>query len=533
MKKPLKATKDRAAVLARLTESAKRQQAGAGERGQQPAIAVKILAAIPAGDSNQKSAMLMTRSGGVMQETGQTVLVRHVGEGSVSAGAIVTPEPCGRLGLCFTRSVQVVRQAVVQHRFAQLVGPVAGEIGTEDTDWEWGTFSNYRYGQQQLGGWFASVDFTELPPVTAPNSWGEYVLKMKPMRFKVHGYEGQFGGGTRTNPGLYSSLWWREKANRYTFSNTETNPKHFGIGLQNTIAEAFHFSPAIAERIRLPTTGIVTANNGAIGPNLSYAVSAAITNYRIWANETDLTGIVATPYAVPVPDQTTPDAFVQVSIPQANYAGQTLEFDLWVTVTVRVFVRGAYAPAIRQVVFGRTDVNYNTVRLDNTQYSLNGLDTSTRFLLEFDANGIEGRTSLLMDTSTETGWAVATVYDQYQLTVYKVLEGQQASSAIQLDWSTETPTLSVRNQYGDKVLYKPRDNAKFNALLFANGSQRSVGTWDPEAATYFDILGGVPLSSSLFGLDIIKSGTGATGSIEQLNDAYYATQPQTITVTKV
>lgn len=519
MKKPLKTTKDRAAVLARLTESQRGMQAGAGERGQQPAIAVKILTAIPAGDSSQKSATLMTRNGGTLQETGQTVLVRHVGEGAVSAGAIVTPEPCGRLGLCFTRSVQVVRQAVVQHRPVRLVGPIAGELGTEDTDWEWGTYRQYPYGSQQLGGWFASVDFTELPPVTAPNVTADYVLKMKPLRFEVHGYAGQYCGGQRFQSAQLSStmsLWARERLANYGTSDNAPGG-FFGIGLQNTIAETFHFSPASASTIQLTSDGLVAAAANRLGMGLSYSTTIAITNYRIRANGANITGIVSGSFS-----NTTP-----LPIPLANYAGQTLQFDVWITVTVKVFVQGAYTPEVRQVAFARSDANFMPVRLFNEQYNLNGLDQSTRFNLAFDSNGPEGVSSLLMDTSSTTGWTVSAASSANQLSIYKTISGQL--NTITLSWGFETPTLKwVVGSPAFGPEYKPRDNSKFDGLLFANGSQRKIGTWDSSVSTQFDLLGSLdPFAQSY---DIAKSGTDPAGT---QRDAYYATQPQTITVTKV
>ena len=522
--KRLQATKDRAATLARMIQAS----SGIGttsskEGGSSGPVAVRISSNIAAGDSGLKDATLMVLDGGVLVDTKQTIKVRHVGDAAVAAGTIVTPEPCGRLGLCFTRDVQVVRTAIVQHRFVQLVGPIPGELGTENTDWQWGAYKQYPYPAgpiAQTAGWFASVDFVELPPITAPNITANYVLKMKPLRFKVHGYAGQYCGGRRSDDpaagSKYMTLWGRERLRNYG-SNDNAPSDFFGIGLQDTIAETFHFSPASADIIQITDEGIVPAVAGKLPTGLNYGVAVTITHYRIRVDGEAITGII--PAVGNFTWNTKP-----LPIPLANYAGKTLEFDLWCTVTISVFVAGPYTPEIRQVVFARADANFMPVRLFNKQYTLNGLDKTTRFLLEFDSNGPEGRTSLLMDTSTETGWTVASYSSDTSLVIFKRPPGSATVNTIELRWSHETPVLTIGTGF-DPVSYKPRDNGKFAGLVFANANERKIGTWDASVPTQFDILGSLP---ALRAFDIAKSGADDYGA-----DAYYATKPQTITVTKV
>jgi hypothetical protein len=512
MKKALKTTKDRAAVLARLTESQRGMQAGAGERGQQPSIAVRILAAIPAGDSSQKSAMLMTRNGGTLQETGQTVLVRHVGEGSVSAGAIVTPEPCGRLGLCFTRSVQVVRIAPIQQRMMQAVGPIAGELGTEDTDWKFGTFQGQPY-QQLAGGYFADLDFGSEATVTAPSFVPTWTLKMKPFRWKCHGYGEAFWGGQRAQDPILSGYCTLMDMLRANFR------PYMQAGLQAKVAEVFHYSPAVAKKVLIPVNGFLSTRFPRLFPAGRTQVEVSFTHYRVWMDGVDETGIQASG-GPGVGTQLT------AAIPEADYSGKQMLVDLWVTITIQD--SGVVADQVKQVLWIDHRANFRTSDLYNDSTTPWSSDTGARFRLDFDSNGPGGITTIDTVDDPSAGWvltAAGTISEQ--LTLRKTSNGAE----FVMDWVTrEIPRISYKaSSTATRFWYLPADNSKFEPLRFENGNSVTVGTWVPPGPIAFNLVGQEKAYSGVNAryLDLKGSG-GLPGS-----DDPFTAVPQVITLTQI
>jgi hypothetical protein len=513
--KPVKTTRDRAAVLAGLIESAKKQQAGAGERGQQPSVAVKILAAIPAGDSGQKSAMLMTRNGGTLQETGQPVLVRHVGEGAVSAGAIVTPEPCGRLGLCFARSVQVVRIAPIQQRMIQAVGPIAGELGTEDTDWEFGTFQGQPY-QQLAGGYFADLDFGSEATVTAPSFIPTWTLKMKPFRWKCHGYGEAFWGGQRDNQYRITG------ANGYSTlldMLTSNFRPYMQAGLQAKVAEVFHYSPAVAKQVLIPINGFLSTRFPRLFPAGRTEVQVTFTHYRVWMDGVDKTGIVVS---------AGPGVGTQITaaIPEADYSGKQMLVDLWVTITIQD--SGVVADQVKQVLWIDHRANFRTADLYNSSTTPWSSDTGARFTLDFDSNGPDGLTTIDTVDDPSAGWvltAAGTISEQ--LTLRKTSTGAE----FVMDWITrEIPRISYKaSSASTRFWYLPADNSKFEPLRFENGNSVTVGTWVPPGPIAFNLIGqekAYPSVNARY-LDLKGSG-GLPGS-----DDPFTAVPQVITLTQI
>ena len=512
MKKPLKSTKDRAAVLARLTESAKRQQAGAGERGQQPAIAVKILTAIPAGDSSQKTATLMTRNGGTLQETGQTVLVRHVGEGAVTAGAIVTPEPCGRLGLCFTRSVQVVRIAPIQQRMIQAVGPIAGELGTEDTDWKFGTFQGQPY-QQLAGGYFADLDFGSEATVAAPSFIPTWTLKMKPFRWKCHGYGEAFWGGQRAQDPILSGYCTLMDVLRANFR------PYMQAGLQAKVAEVFHYSPAVAKQVLIPVNGFLSTRFPRLFPAGRTQVEVSFTHYRVWIDGVDKTGIVVT---------AGPGVGTQITaaIPEADYSGKQMLVDLWVTITIQD--SGVVADQVKQVLWIDHRANFRTSDLYNGSTTPWSSDMGARFRLDFDTNGPGGITTIDTVDDPSAGWVLtAAGTTSERLTLLKTSNGAE----FVMDWvAREIPRISYKaSSTATRFWYLPADNSKFEPLRFENGNSVTVGTWVPPGPIAFNLVGQEKAYSGINAryLDLKGSG-GLPGS-----DDPFTAVPQVITLTQI
>jgi hypothetical protein len=553
MKKPLRATKDRAAVLARLTESAKRQQAGAGERGQQPAIAVKILAAIPAGDSNQKSAMLMTRNGGVMQETGQTVLVRHVGEGSVSAGAIVTPEPCGRLGLCFARSVQVVQAGVTLYRPMRLVGPIApegGVVAAYTQPWLFGPWQtralNYVPAGWTTSGYYTECDFSAahsgVDSTYGFNLWFKY---MQPVRYEIASYAGEFCRQ------LYDEQRQIYRKQRGPLTVGESD----GLGV------AGHLSPLKISRLNADGDGIMcvsgitwNGNDQAIGSNVSYPITTPeqptpitgryytsirnIAYYRVWIDGVDQTGIRAT--------------FGQSGwAPEpAEYLGKTAWFDFWPRYTIGLTRRGASGEvippsetlnAVRQIGWIDPANNGHPCRLGATDYSQAITVTGSRFQLDFDVNGPFGLSTLIMQTDTTAGWSFTTPSNTQQMEKQSgfISPGIPQNGAIivrlTLNWlESDRPILSYNRWVyvasgvsGGWVIktwhYRPEPSTDFSGTIAPSGYNVRHGVWSPAAPAAFKLFAGSGANSYEFR----NAGDGI------IPKADWLTVPQTITVAQV
>jgi hypothetical protein len=491
-------------------------QAGAGERGQQPAIAVKILAAIPVGDSGQKSAMLMTRNGGTLQETGQPVLVRHVGEGAVSAGAIVTPEPCGRLGLCFTRSVQVVRIAPIQQRMIQAVGPIAGELGTENTDWKFGTFQGQPY-QQLAGGYFADLDFGSEATVTAPSFVPTWTLKMKPFRWQCHGYGEAFWGGQRDNQYRITG------ANGYSTlldMLTSNFRPYMQAGLQAKVAEVFHYSPAVADRVLIPANGFLWTRFPRLFPAGRTEVQVTFTHYRVWMDGVDKTGIVVSAGPAVGSNQ------IYAAIPEADYSGKQMLVDLWVTITIQD--SGVVADQVKQVLWIDHRANFRTADLYNNSTTPWSSDTGARFTLDFASNGPDGLTTIDTVDDPSAGWvltAAGTISEQ--LTLRKTSTGAE----FVMDWITrEIPRISYKaSSTATRFWYLPADNSKFEPLRFENGNSVTVGTWVPPGPIAFNLVGQEKrIPSTLYNMLDLKGSGGLPGS-----DDPFTAVPQVITLTQI
>jgi hypothetical protein len=555
--KPLKTTKDRAAVLARLTESAKRQQTGAGERGQQPSVAVKILSAIPAGDSNQKSAMLMTRNGGTLQETGQTVLVRHVGEGSVSAGAIVTPEPCGRLGLCFTRSVQVVQAGVTLYRPMRLVGPIAPEGGVAAAytePWSFGPWQtramNYVPRGWATSGYYAECDFSVAPNGDPNSGWNSWIKLMQPVRYEIASYAGEF----------CRQLYDVQKGNApFTYGYGGVSGGNLAIGESSGIGVVSHLSPIKIAGLGpsgsgvMCVDGISASRSTVLGSNNRYPVSTpeqgtpitgryytsvvSMFYYRVWIDGVDQTGIRAT--------------FGQSGwAPEpAEYLGKTAWFDFWPRYVVGLSKQGAPGEvipangtcnAVRQIGWIDPANNGYPCRLGATDYSQAITVTGSRFQLDFDVNGPFGLSTLIMQTDTAAGWLFTTPSNTQQMEKQTgfISPGIPQNGAIivrlTLNWlESDRPLLTyvrrdftTTNGWVTKTwYYRPEPSTDFAGTISPSGYNVKHGVWNPAAPAAFKLFAGYPQSG--IGLEFRNAGDGI------IPKADWLTVPQTITVTQV
>ena len=526
MRQPLRATKDRAATLARLTQQARQELATRGERGQQPSVAVRIKTAVPSGNYAQHDGMLLSLVGGVLTETGQTVRVRHAGEGSIAAGTVVTPEPCGQLGLCYMQSAEIVREAVRLYRPARIVGPQAA-AGSPVADYtaSWGFGPWYHPPNfYSRSGYFADIDFSALPDgFNTGGSW-YWIKKMQPMRYALHNYDGQF------SPFLFNG-----------------ESPHFGprftplqVGSANVIGVTGHLSPYLVSGATIQYNGdCLGINIGDVraggsrpvetaaqplpitGRYMSAQASQAYT--RVWVDGVDVTGIIAGASR----------GYAGASIdPPAELIGNTLEVDVWWRLVVYLSSQGRTGEtipsngtlqAVRQVLLLPSEEAIGI--LGAIDYGGPALEQA--WTLAFDVNGPFAATSLVMGPVPTSGWAW-----QVYLTWTKMSRTSGGIEAIiEFDWrESDRPLIKYTRRNpstpfaGDSVwYYRPADTADFKGLTTLSGYEVKKGMWNPDASTVFELFYGRS-----------SSGTGYRygGGVEP-DELDFSAVPQQITASKV
>jgi hypothetical protein len=457
--------------------------------------------------------MLLSLVGEVLTETGQTVRVRHVGEGSIAAGTVVTPEPCGQLGLCYTKSAEIVRTAPYPHRFAKAVGPIAGELGTENTDWQFGSFQNHPWSQPTTG-WYAENDFSAAPTISGPLFLQTWTLKMKPFRWKAWGYGEAYYGGVRMQRAVASRrppVPFEEWATGLYGATSATYPT---FGLQPQVAEEYHYSPTTADRVHLPN-GLRFTRFPRLFPFSRTDVEEQITHYRIWIDGVDKTGIRTgnLPFAL--------GGFA--GIPLDSYEGKQIEFDVWLTYTITD--SGVVDDAARQVAWVDNFAGCKPILLQPTTTQAVSSDYDSRFLFEFDAYGPESLTELATATDPATGWTLREWPSVNGVGVEKTGVG-----ILLMDWwRREIPWLTYAPSGANATfVYMPADNGKFEPLRCENGAAVTVGTWTPSTPTDFKIIGAIRYNAQFpYGIFDVK-GSGGLVTLDDL----YANRPAVITVTK-
>jgi len=507
MRQPLRATRDRAATLARLTQEARQQLATRGERGQQQPVVVKILTAIPAGDYGQKDAMLMRLDGGVLVPTNQLVKVRHVGASAVSADTIVTPEPCGTLGLCFVRDVAVVRLAVGA-RLVTAVGPQSAAIGTENTDWSFGPFSNHPWSQA-TSGYYAACDFSAPSSTSPPDIRPKWVMRMKPFRWKAWGYgEGYYGGvrmkatPSTTRPAVPVEQWM--------FGSNGSGVGQSLVPLQPQISETHHLSPVISNLVTMPH-GFRSTRYPKLFPLGRTEVVQDITNFRIWIDGVDKTGIKTGP-------------LLQYALDPMDYAEKQIEYDIWVRYTV--YDDGIIENAVKQV--GWVDSRANCEPLTTQGVTSYPADYATaQYQFDFDSYGPESLTSLTTVTDNQPGWVHTNWPEVNDVGVRKTGVGR-------LVFEYQYPEIPLIRYYRESTPnqtynYAPVDNSKYQPLRFENGASLTVGTYTTASPVVFKLIGATRYTSAFpYGIRDYK-GSGGLTSLDDI----YTDVPQNITLTKI
>ena len=544
----LSMTRDKAAalksLLAKVSTTGKVQPAAPAGAIR---LVVKILADVPAGNYQQHDAAILNAAGA---DTLMRVKVRHVGEGVVAANTIVYPEPCGQHGLCYVRTSNGVPQiSFGVRRFCRLVGPIAGEMtggNAENTDWTLGQTMPQNWVENNTGGAFSGYHAlfslgstpdtagTGTPP-SLPWTAAVWVLRMKPMRFKVDVPVGpQFGLNYRVR-------YARSKRTSWLFNCIEEIQQSFGnVGIDSkTVKSGSWVHPMTVSGVQVPGAAMVspstlygrfTEEKSGV-TNRQYTVATTISHARVWIDGVDRTGIVAmspTQNLVqdgPVGNQTyggipfCGGPCDPLFFTPAQLADKSVEFDLWARIEIR---HNGAAPTAsdfwgtptRSVCWAIADCRGMPATLYSADLYPN-LPAAQTWEFAFSSNGPGGVSTIRNEPTS--GWA-------YQPgTGYFTLSQSGGSGYLSMDYLREIPLIEVRNGYSMSGLYVPDDDSHFANVTLQNGAEWKPGVWAPNAATTFRLIGS---RQDYYGLPYLWLRALDTAS-------GWSNLPETITVTPV
>lgn len=566
MRQPLRATRDRAATLATLTQEARQQLATRGERGQQQPVVAKILAAIPAGDYRQKDAMLMSLDGSTLVETGQLVKVRHVGEAAVTAGTIVTPEPCGQLGLCFC-FIGGQPQPVVGipiNRRLRVVGPIAPEM-TENKAWSFGEFRMWDSGPPFYGrtGYYAAFDFTDTANRTT-RSDGRYrwFYKMHPMRFQFDSWAsnhlamGQYHycntADIRQRWAAYHGVW-----NTWDFVSMMDRGYDCGIS-STTLGPNSHLSDMEVSGFTLRPSAFLGLSYNSFYPNpaiigtvtqqpmyqFTWDATYYVTHYRLWIDGTDATGIISLPGSGALIDNRHPaDLFVRCAaelsptISAVVRNSKSVAVDFWTSMELvsrgqfgqfplPTIPAGRIAPQAFWITPGPS-MPSSVIMADPAKKT-----TGKAWQLAFDANGPGGVSSIQM--IPQAGWAYEFANNSITLT-----QTSSPFDSVKLDWNREIPEITVKRpalavsgSYATWI-FKPASTGDYAANTLYNGPLVQYGVWNPDASTTFSIANILVGNPNAIGPSPVRHTKGEWSPIGLSFASDYAAGPTQITVTPI
>ncbi len=567
--KRLQATKDRAATLARMIQSSSGiGTTSSSEGGSSGPVAVRISSNIAAGDSGLKDATLMGLDGGVLVDTKQTIKVRHVGESAVAAGTIVTPEPCGKLGLCFAyQAGQPTPQVGIQiNRRMRIVGEIAPELGTENKAWQLGVMRMWDSGAPFFGqpGHFATFDFTDTSNRTT-RSDGRYkwTYRMNPVRFAFDAWASNhisYGSYSyawaSTGPGRVAateSVWqsWDlvsalDRGEDLGVSGTTLGPNSHLADMEvsgfvlrpsaflGRLANTFYLDPPI----RGP--GI----NGIDFWQLIWDSVHKVTHYRLWINGADATGIMVVPggghafAANGGSDWVRPAIRIQQAVAAAVRNSQAVEVDYWVS--MELTSRAPYGNLVsRMGTIPAGAVTPQAIWMPAGPSAPSAVITADPakktagkvWTLAFDRNGPGGLSSI--ELREQPGWVMMTGNNSIKL--------QQSSSpfdSVSFDWSREIPEITVsRPAYAVSGrqgiwFFKPTATSDYAQNSIYRGPPIQYGVWNPAASTVFDIAGIMTLNSGGIGPSPTRSTKGEYSTIANWTQDYLD-GPTQITVTPI
>jgi len=476
-----------------------------------PVIA-KVVSAISAGDHTQKTARLMTISGGAIVATGQTVRIRNVGSGAVAADTVVLTEPCGKLGQCFCKQLESAPViSTAWSRGQAIVGPLNSnaEIAGFTTPWVYSVgyfltglvpYATTPFWQLK---WSTSITAT---PATVSTLNPRYVAKMAPIRFRV-------------GDSSYADFVSRNTRNVFSRNRVETAFRDLSP------ASAGHCGDAVVTKV------IVTPPIGTI-----YTTQLSGVKYvRMMVNSVDVTGIVSVnSLASNAGSLVVACSPITLTIaPTVITSDDIVEFDYWFEMSCTKkenFFEGQLLPATREqaAIVGACPNSWYPPRLNLTFRAVfDGLNPQAKrgsgdlYSLSFSDNGPGGVSHLILQPQDD--WE----FQQTTTTMIQMTKtaGTGTGDRIWFNWGREIPEITINKQITSPVValfmrYLPASSGNYEQIDGAS----TPGVWDPQASTSFSVKG--------------VEAPNMTGGVGYMDSSvypaqYFAAYPTSITVEKV
>ena len=492
----------------------------------QSGVTVEIVDEIEAGDYSQHQARLLTMQGGQLQETGNTVPVRHVGESVVPAGTRVIVEPCGRLGLCFARTDNGRPEVGISlQRFTKAVGPQSNYFGDENLNWSaYQPAGSYPYGSiidsylpswSREGHWRADGPFSEPydsidDPLTVPGSrvpWtATWNRKLQPFRWEL---SASSNGGFGLNRGYqwswqYSEHWWSQvsRFNWLIYPGTDYGPSGTTLGPNS------HLWPMTLDSLDLSLYGHwCFKRHGFESRDTTYGCQMDCRAYRVWIDGVDVTGVVSGPFTIGEPatgrnrrGSFTAGTHVEAAITAAQHQSKSIQFDIWLNATFTLqsttrdssdnpTVTRTDKPMIFSHEFGAG--GFTKLKSANVFQQINQGQ-----VWDFTFNGATvGGLSSIQNTNDEATWywISSTGSDRWVF--------DTSYDEVYFRWWGEIPLIIVYVDsaafpaddwwWGGEFIYAPQDSGDYTGHELFLGFDYTPGVWDVDSATTFVPIGGV------------------------------------------
>ena len=536
--KPRKSSTDRdgARALRRLMRSdASPQRLQPAAIPKQSGVTVEIVDEIAEGDYSQHQAKLLTMQGGQLQETGNTVPVRHVGESVVPAGTRAIVEPCGRLGLCFSRTDNGRPEVNISlQRFTTAVGPQSNYFGDEDLTWAYKPAGSYIYGGSldndlpgwsRNGHWTADGPFSEPydsidDPLTVPGStvpWtATWNRKLQPFRWEIS--PGDDGASSNWRGYAWSWRWsehWWGPGSRYNwliYPGTDYGPSGTTLGANS------HLWPMTLSGLDLSLYGHWCFKEYTFQSYVyTYGCQMECRAYRVWIDGVDVTGVVSGPFAIGEPatgrnrrTSFTAGTHVEAAVTAAQHQSKSVQFDVWLNATFTLqgttrdssdnpITTATDKPMIFSHEFGAG--GFTRLKSANVYQQINQGQ-----VWDFTFNGVTvGGLSTIQNTDNEPTWywTSSTGSDRWYF--------DASADEVYFRWWGEIPLIIVYIDsaafpaddwwWGGEFIYAPQDSGDYTGHQVLLGFDYTPGVWDIDAATTFVPIGGVGYAPDHLWLD--------------------------------
>lgn len=502
---------------------------------QQSGVTVEIVSEIAAGDYSQHQAKLLTMQGGQLQETGNTVLVRHIGESVVPAGTRAIVEPCGRLGLCFSRTDNGRPEVGISlQRLTKAVGPQSNYFGDEDLTWTYQPAYTYpinHYMDRDLPGWSrnghwkADGPFSEPydsidDPLTVPRStvpWtAKWNRKLQPFRWEISpGVDGSAPNWRGWQWSWQRSEHWWGPGSRYNwliYPGTDYGPSGTTLGPNS------HLWPMTLDSLDLSLYGHWCFERYAFRSYVyTYGCQMDCRAYRVWIDGVDVTGVVSGPFTIGQPetgrDRRTPfiaGTHIEAAVTAAQHQSKSIQWDVWLNATftlqgtTRDFSDNPITTATDQpMIFSHEFGAGGFTRLKSANV-YQQINQGKVWDVTFNGVTVGGLSKVQnIDNEPTWYWRSKTGTDDWTFDV--------SADEVYFRWWGEIPIFIVYIDsaafpaddwwWGGEFIYAPADSGDYTGHQTHSGFRYTPGVWNVDAATTFVPIGGVGYAPDHLWLD--------------------------------